>query len=192
MEPARPRMRGRRRRRSTLQRPVNPRLVRVGFVAVAPAFIVLLFSISATGTLPRTPLEPLFDTTAAAELHRQLMIVYPSRIPGTPEAVEAARWYAETISTLGLATDEERWTEDLADLGRVELRNIVTVVPGRSSETIVLVAHRDNGGAGRPFGDNASGTAALIELARGFAPQELGIRALRLPGTRPTRRHARW
>ena len=64
--------------------------------------------------------------------------------------------------------------EDLADLGSVELTNVVTVVPGRSDETIVVVAHRDNAGAEQPLGENASGTAALIELARGFAPQELG------------------
>ncbi|WP_410966378.1 M28 family peptidase, partial [Salmonella sp. SAL4449] len=63
-------------------------------------------------------------------------------------------------------------SEDLADLGTVELRNVFTVVPGRSEETIVVVAHRDNAGTGQPLGDNASGTAALIELARGFAPQE--------------------
>ena len=66
------------------------------------------------------------------------------------------------------------WSEDLADLGRVTLRNVVTVVPGRSEETIVLVAHRDNAGADQPLGDNASGTAALIELARGFTPQKNG------------------
>ena len=47
-------------------------------------------------------------------------------------------------------------------------------MPGRSDETIVVVAHRDNAGTGQPLGDNASGTAALVELARGFAPQEFG------------------
>ena len=72
------------------------------------------------------------------------------------------------------STEEDVWTEELADLGTVELRNVVTVVPGRSEETIVVVAHRDNAGTDEPLGDNASGTAALIELARGFAPQELG------------------
>jgi hypothetical protein len=52
--------------------------------------------------------------------------------------------------------------------------NIATIVPGRSEETIIVVAHRDNAGADEPLGENASGTATLIELARGFAPQELG------------------
>jgi len=146
----------------------------VGFIVVAPALLALLFSIAETGTLPRTPLEPLFDSTAAAELHDRLSTEYPSRVPGTVGAEGATRWYSETISALGLATEKDVWTEDLADLGRVELRNVVTVVPGRAEETIVVVAHRDNAGANQPLGDNASGTAALIELARGFAPQEVG------------------
>jgi len=146
----------------------------VGLIVVAPALLALLFSIGATGTLPRTPLEPLFDSAAAAELHDQLSTEYPARVPGTFGAEGATRWYSETISALGLATEEDVWTEDLTDLGRVELRNIVTVVPGRAEETIVVVAHRDNAGTNQPLGDNASGTAALIELARGFAPQEVG------------------
>jgi hypothetical protein len=153
---------------------VNDRLVRVGFVLVVPAFLALLFSLSTTGTLPKSSLDPLFDADAAAVLHAQLSTEYPARVPGTIGAEGAARWYRETISAHGLTTEEDIWTQDLADLGRVELRNVVTVVPGRAEETVVLVAHRDNAGTSQPLGDNASGTAALIELARGFAPQDVG------------------
>ena len=174
MEAARPRRRRRRLRRGAVDTPLNGRLVRVGFVVVAPAVLALLFSIATTGTLPRSSLEPLFDSAAAAALHEQLSTEYPARVPGTVEAEGAARWYSETISALGLVTESDVWTEDLADLGPVELRNVVTVVPGRAAETIVLVAHRDNAGANQPLGDNASGTATLIELARGFAPQDVG------------------
>ncbi len=174
MEAARPRRRRRRPRRGTVDRPINGRLVRIGFVVAAPALLALLFSIAATGTLPRTPLEPLFDKAAAADLHDRLSTVFPARVPGTVEADGATRWYTETISALGLTADVDTWMEDIPDLGSVELRNVVTVVPGRAEETIVLVAHRDNAGANQPLGDNASGTAALIELARGFAPQDEG------------------
>ena len=34
----------------------------------------------------------------------------------------------------------------------------------------MITAHRDNNGEGRGANDNASGTAALIELARAYAP----------------------
>jgi Peptidase family M28 len=135
---------------------------------VAPAVLALLFSVSPTGTLPRPTLNPLFDASVAASVAAELSTEFPSRVPGTDEAASAARWYSETISGLGLVVEEDVWRVDLVDLGDVELRNLVTVVPGRSAESIVLVAHRDNDGGG---GDNASGTAALIELARGFARQ---------------------
>ena len=172
MEAARPRGRRRRARRGSVDRPLNTRLVRVSSLVLAPVVLALLFSLSATGALPRPPLEPVFDATAAVAVAEELSMEFPSRVPGTDDAANAARWYSETIAGLGLETEEEVWSDDLVDLGEVELRNVVTVIPGRSEEAIVLVAHRDNGGAGKRYGDNASGTAALIELARGFAPQE--------------------
>jgi hypothetical protein len=174
MEAARPRTRGRRLRHGTVERPLNARLVRVGFLVVIPAFLAFLFSISTTGALPRFPLDPLFNADSAATFAETLTVDYPSRVPGSEGAVEAAGWYRETVASLGLQTEEDVWTADLADLGDVELRNIVAVVPGRSEESIVLVAHRDNAGAGRADGENASGTAMLIELARGFAAQDIG------------------
>ena len=141
---------------------------------LAPVVLALLFSLSPTGALPRPLLEPVFDASAAVATAEELSTEFPSRVPGTEDAANAARWYSETVAGLGLETEEEVWSADLVDLGEVELRNVVTVIPGRSEEAIVLVAHRDNRGAGETSGDDASGTAALVELARGFAPQEAG------------------
>jgi hypothetical protein len=172
MGAARPPRRRRRLRRGTVESAVNTRLVRVTSIVVAPAFLALLFSISTTGRLPASPLAPVFDRVAAASISSQLSSVYPSRVPGSLQDPDAARWYRETISAFGFATNEDVWTQDVPDLGRVELRNLVTVVPGRSADALLVVAHRDNAGIGKPYGDNASGTAALIEIARGFAPQE--------------------
>jgi hypothetical protein len=141
---------------------------------VVPALVALLFSLSPTGALPRQPLDPLFDAESAASFAETLSVQFPSRVPGSTGAAEAAVWYRETVAALGLPTEEDVWTEQLAELGRTELRNVVTVVRGQSDETIVVVAHRDNAGTERPMGENATGTAALIELGRGFAPQEVG------------------
>jgi hypothetical protein len=174
MDAARHRTRGRRPRHGTLERPLNARLVRVAFLVVIPAFLALLFSISTTGALQRSPLDPLFDGASAATFAETLTTQYPSRVPGSEGAAESAVWYRETIASLGLQTEEDLWTAALADLGEIELRNIVSIVPGRSDQTIVLVAHRDNAGAEEALGENAWGTAMLIELARGFAAQEIG------------------
>ena len=138
---------------------------------VAPALLALLFSVATTGVLPRPQLEPLFDAATAAELATQLSTEFPSRVPGTVGAEDAARWFEETIAAFGFTVQEDKWHEDVPDLGSVRLQNVVAVIPGRSPQTIVVVAHRDNAGAAAPYGDNASGTAALIELARGFAPR---------------------
>ena len=178
MEAARPRGRRRRPRRGTVSRPVNTRLVRVASLVIAPALLAVLFSISTTGVLPRPELDPLFDGSAAVDLATRFSTENPDRVPGTLGAENATRWYRETISGLGLVTEEDVWTEDLPDLGSVELRNVVTVIPGRSEEALVLVAHRDNADVASPVGDNAAATAALIELARGFAPQEFAPTAL--------------
>lgn len=178
MEAARPRGRRRRPRRGTVSRPVNTRLVRVAALVIAPALLAVLFSISTTGVLPRPALDPLFDGAAAVDLATRFSTENPDRVPGTTGAENATRWYRETIAGLGLVTEEDVWTEDLPELGNVELRNVVTVIPGRSAEAVVLVAHRDNAGVGSPVGDNAAATAALIELGRGFAPQETAPTAL--------------
>jgi hypothetical protein len=154
-----------------VDRPLDVRLVRVAAIVVVPAIAALLFSVSTTGTLPRPTLDPLFDGASAASYAEQMTALHPSRVPGTREAQAATRWYEQTISGLGLTTTSDTWNESLADLGEVELTNVATVVPGRSEEAIVVVAHRDNAGAFATFGDNASGTSALIELARGYAPQ---------------------
>lgn len=174
MEAARPRKRGRRQSRGEAGAPSHTRLVRVGLAVAAPAVLALLFAVSTPGVLPQAPLEPLFDGEAAAELALTLSTEYPARVPGTVEAEGAARWYHETVAALGLTTEDDTWQSDIPDLGRVTLRNVTTVVPGRSDETVVVIAHRDNAGTEQPREDNADGTAALIELAKGFAPQELG------------------
>ena len=90
MEAARPRRRGRRLRRGTVERPLNARLVRVGFLVVAPALLAFLFSISTTGALPRSTLDPLFDGESAATFAETLSAEYPSRVPGSEGAESGA------------------------------------------------------------------------------------------------------
>jgi len=174
MEAARARARRRRLGREGAGAPLDGHLVRVGFLVVLPGIVALLLALSTPGALPRPALRPLFDTEAASVLASTLALEYPTRIPGTPEASEATRWYRETVAGLGLPAVEDSWTENIPDLGSVQLTNVVSVIPGKSDDAIVVVAHRDNGGTRHPEGDNTSGTAGLIELARSFAPQPSG------------------
>src|SRR4029453_19006935 len=118
--------------------------------------------------------QPLVIGADPPSYAQTLSVQYPSRVPGSVGASGAARWYQETIRGFGLEAEEDTWSEELGGPGTPRAPNVVPVVPGRSDETIVVVAHRDNAGTARTLGDNASGTAALIELARGFAPQGAG------------------
>ena len=157
MEAAPPRTRGRRLRRGTVERPLNARLVRVSFVVVAPAVLAFLFSISTTGTLQRSSLEPLFDGESAASLAATLDTEFPRACPGLRAQPTRRCGTRRPSGHSGLTTATDTWTEDIPDLGSVELNNVVTTVPGRSDETIVVVAHRDNAGTDQALGDNASG-----------------------------------
>jgi hypothetical protein len=134
---------------------VNGRLVRVSALVAAPALLALLFSISTPGTLVRPQIDPLFDPTSAGIVAAQLATDFPTRVPGSDEALAAAQWFEQTVTAAGIRTETQTWREDLPDLGEVELRNVAAIVPGRSAETILVVSHRDNRGADEELGDNA-------------------------------------
>ena len=53
--------------------------------------------------------------------------------------------------------------------GRTLLRNVVFTAGPQDTDAIVIMAHRDDSGLGPGANDNASGTAALVELARAYA-----------------------
>ena len=58
-------------------------------------------------------------------------------------------------------------------LGERTLVNQVMTVPGRSPDEIVILAHRDDDGTGPGANNNASGIAALIQLAGSYGPRAI-------------------
>ena len=130
--------------------------------------LVLAFTIATPEPLPTPTLPPSFDGTSATELATELARDFPDREPGTVGADGAAGWVRERLALYGLPVTEDVWDEEIPGLGDVRLRNLVSVIPGASSEAILFLAHRDNTGSGPGANDNASGTAALIELERGY------------------------
>lgn len=167
MDAARPPRRTRRPRRRAPEHVLDGRLVRITSLMLLPAALLVLLTLSVPGVLPPPPASPAFDGDSAAALSNELSRIHPTRVPGTPEAALAAAWYRQTISSLGLTADEDVWREEVPGLGEVELRNIVTVIRGRSASSVIVVANRDNVSPGDPA-DNPSGTATLIELARPY------------------------
>jgi len=156
-------------RRGSLERPINGRSVRGTLLLVALPLLVAAFTVTRPAALPAPALPPLFDADSAAELAGQLARDHPDRVPGSAGAARAADWFSRQLALYGFPARRDTWREHVPGLGDVALRNVSAVISGRSPETIVVMANRDTDGSGPGASDNASGTAALIELARVYA-----------------------
>jgi hypothetical protein len=179
-ERRRPRPERRRPRPGSLERPVNARLYRGTWLLVGLPLLLAAFTVTRATPLPPPALPPDFDQVTAAALAEELADLHPNRAPGSPEALGAVDWVSDQLEQYGFKPQAQHFTAEVAGLGEVELQNLVAVAPGSSDQKIVVMAHRDGSGLGLGANDNASGTAALVELARGYA-------RLRTPSTRRPR-----
>jgi hypothetical protein len=162
-------VRRRRARRGSLERPVNGRLYRSAFLFLSLPLLILAFSIVGPGALPAPLLPPNFDGAAARRLATDFAGSFPDRSPGGTGSVRAAQWFRDQMASYGLPTAADSWQETIPGRGKARLRNVWAVAAGQSSDAIVVMAHRDDTGAGPGADDNATGTAALVELARNYA-----------------------
>ena len=156
-------------RRGSLERPINGRSVRGTLLLVALPLLLAAFTVARPVALPEPPLPPLFDVTGAADLAGQLARDDPDRTPGSAGAARAADWFSRQLELYDFPSRTDTWREHVPGIGTVDLRNVSAVISGRSPDTIVVMAHRDTNGNGPGANDNASGTAALVELARVYA-----------------------
>jgi hypothetical protein len=147
------------------------------WLLVGLPLLVAAFSVAHPAPLPAPPLPAAFDRNAAVALASDLARSFPDRSPGSPQALGAAQWFQQQLSAYGFQTHPDRFWATIPGRGRVRLENLSMVAPGSSPDTIVVMAHRDNTGTSPGANDNASGTAALIELARGYANVGGGGRA---------------
>lgn len=177
MPPFRPPTVRRRARPGSLERPVNARAYRGTALLVAIPLLITAFTISRPEPLPPPALPPAFDEVGAAQTARDLSTQFPTRTPGSVGADDASDWVAERLASFGFRVQRDRFRAVVPGEGRVGLENVIAVSPGRSPEVLLVMAHRDNLGLGQGANDNASGTGALLELARGY-----GLRAAPAPG----------
>ncbi len=173
MAPPKPPARRRRRpRRGSLARPVNGGLYRASLLLPVLPLLLLALTVASPVPLAKPSLPGSYDSAAALTLTADLSSAYPDRVPGSAGAIGAARWFADQLGEpYGLPVSTDSWSERVPGLGTVTLRNLeaVAVGPPSQQEVIVVMAHRDDLGSGPGADDNASGTAALIELARAYA-----------------------
>src|SRR4051794_39068904 len=161
--------RRRRPRRGSLDRPISGRTYRGTWLFVAFPLLLAAFTVARPTALPRPALPAAFDRVGATQLAVDLATAAPDRSPGTAGATLGAQWFIDQLRPYGFVVRRDPFEADVAGRGRLRFENLVAVVPGRSPSAIMFVAHRDNAGTGSGANDNASGTAALIELARSYA-----------------------
>jgi hypothetical protein len=174
-----PRYRRRRRRRGSLERPVSGRLYRGTWLLVGIPLLAAAFSVHKPEPLP-TPQPALpssFDRFGAIELASELARLYPDRVPGTAGAAGAVGWFRDQLAPYGLRVVSDRFRADVPGIGSRTLVNQLATVPGRSPDEIVVMSYRDDDGTGPGANNNASGIAALIQLARSYG-SPLGARPL--------------
>jgi Peptidase family M28 len=130
--------------------------------------LLAAFSVARPAPLA-APFPPAFDDASAATLATEFARFYPDRFPGSPGAADASEWVIDQLVPYGITVRRQLFGAEVPEYGRVRFENLVATVRGRSPRRIVVIAHRDDLGRGPGANDNASGTAALIVLARSFA-----------------------
>ena len=148
---------------------MNGRLYRGSLLLLSLPLLILAFSVNRPGSLPAPLLPPNFDGAATRQLAEDLALHYPDRSPGTSGSIGAAQWFRDQIAPYRLPVSADVWHADVPGRGSVRLVNLWAVAPGQTNDAIVVMAHRDDTGEGPGANDDASGTAALVELARGYA-----------------------
>jgi hypothetical protein len=158
----------RRPRRGSIERPVSGRVYRGTWLLVGLPLLVAAFSVARPAPLAPPALPPAFDEQTAVGLAEQLASTYPDRTPGSAGALGATQWLTRQLRPF-LRVDVDSFESTIPGLGRRRLQNVTAVVAGQSPDTIVVMAHRVDSGDGPGADDNASGTAALVELARAYS-----------------------
>jgi alkaline phosphatase isozyme conversion protein len=100
----------------------------------------------------------------ARPLMGDLMSIGP-RVAGTDGETKAAQYIASAFKMIGYAPDTQPFSAS-AGSQTVKSANIVAVKTGTSSQEIIVGAHYDTVDAGPGADDNASGLAAMLEVAK--------------------------
>jgi Peptidase family M28 len=129
------------------------------------AYVVRMPSNTGRGALtPLTPAQREIERRVAGHV-RELAGRIGERNSRHPAALEDAAQYVEReLSALGYAVAPQRWTSAAGQA----FRNVEVTLPGRSLSggVVVVGAHYDSNPGTPGADDNASGVAAVLELAR--------------------------
>ncbi|HEY9225115.1 MAG TPA: M20/M25/M40 family metallo-hydrolase [Gemmatimonadaceae bacterium] len=164
----------------------------MSFRFVAAAAALTLAACHSTAVSPRASLQP--DSLAIRrDVEHLASPALAGRLTGTPGNDSAAAYIARRYAALGLREGVPGYLQrfvaraNVRNAATLPTQNVVAILPGRdpelASQYVVVGAHLDHLGASTEFAndpeardalrrgadDNASGSAAVLELARLFA-----------------------
>ena len=168
------------RQRASQQRVSGPRgnagrALRIAFIAPPlVALVILLVSVrTPLGPSATIAVAPSFNGPQAAAYARQLAERTPDRSPGSVTAQQAADQLAGSLAEASGESVHRAVFQAPGPEGEdVRMENLWVIEQGSSNEAVVLLANRDDVAPGPGLNDNASGTAALVELARDLSGVE--------------------
>jgi hypothetical protein len=141
---------------------------RAAWVVAIVLAALALFTLGRPDT-PKLSQEPAtFDGPQAAADMRTLTQEYPERVAGSDADNRAALWVLQEFKRAGLETHIDGVVTTVGGED-VALQNVWAVSEGDVPGTILVIANRDVPPlATQGANDNASGVAAMLELARTF------------------------
>lgn len=157
-------------------------------LAAAAAVTLLLgkrvWDMRAVAALPPAKLMPATSPAAKrleADVRTLSMDIGPRNYAHAASLRRAEAFVKAALAGAGYAVAEQEYRVRPPDAAEALMRNYTVVVPAARPDAPVLVvgAHYDSAPETRGADDNASGTAALLELARRFKGREGGAVELR-------------
>ena len=138
----------------------------------ALALLTILFAIQVRQTAPPTPVgvdaDPgIFSAGRALdELSNLLGDETPHPVGSAANRAVKERLMAR-LTELGLRPEEQRTVGCAAESATcAQVENVLAAIPGRTADTIVLMAHYDSVPNAPGAGDNGAAVAALLEVTR--------------------------
>ena len=138
----------------------------------ALALLAILFAIQVRQTAPPTPLGVDADRgvfsagRARDELSNLLGDETPHPVGSAANRAVKERLIAR-LTELGLRPEEQRTIGCAAESATcAQVENVLAAIPGRTADTIVLMAHYDSVPNAPGAGDDGAAVAALIEMTR--------------------------
>lgn len=143
----------------------DPRIYRAALLPAVAAFVLLMFSLEPIpGALQPPVTTPEFDGAAATRTARSIAELAPEREPGSAGDMAAADFVRERFAAIEGGEVSVQDFDSTFDGEDVTLRNVILTLPGASSSTLLIVAHRDSA-EGVGAATSAAATAELLTLA---------------------------